>query len=173
MRSGRPPPDPTAEFGEWQHGWQHYASSSLEFHFPVVLAQSSAADQAHLRSHSCPAAGEMLCGAPSGPEFTFEGPGLHKNHQKPREDTQRERDKKSETGSEKGTPTLRNPPFGAPPFGAVHSHSLPQPCLHSLTANARVPLPALSLNTPGTWAHWCVSLFSNTTLFFFFLSRKQ
>ena len=55
LRSGcRPPPDPTAEFGEWQHGWQYDASSSLEFHFTetVVLAQSSAADQAHLRSHS-------------------------------------------------------------------------------------------------------------------------
>ena len=34
--------------------------------------------------------------------------------------------------------------------------------LHSLTANARVPLPAavfaLSQNTPRTWAHWCLSL---------------
>ena len=75
FRSGcRPPPDPTAEFGEWQHGWQYYASSSVEFHFrgTVVLAQSSAADQAHLRSHSGPTAGEVLCGAPSGPEFTLQ-----------------------------------------------------------------------------------------------------
>ena len=42
------------------------ASSSLQFHFrgTVVLGQSSAADQAHLRSHSGPAAGEVLCGAP-------------------------------------------------------------------------------------------------------------
>ena len=34
--------------------------------------------------------------------------------------------------------------------------------LHSLTAGARVPLPAavfdLSQNTRGTWAHWCLSL---------------
>ena len=34
--------------------------------------------------------------------------------------------------------------------------------LHSFTSGARVPLPAavfaLSQNTPGTWAHWCLSL---------------
>ena len=35
-------------------GWQSYASSALEFHFreTVVLLQSPAAHQAHLRSHS-------------------------------------------------------------------------------------------------------------------------
>ena len=38
----------------------------------MVLAPSSAADQAHLRFHSGPAAGEVLCGAPSGPEFTLQ-----------------------------------------------------------------------------------------------------
>ena len=55
LRSGaRPPPVERAEPGEWQHGWQYYASSSLEYHYreTVVLAQSAAADQAHLRSHS-------------------------------------------------------------------------------------------------------------------------
>ena len=75
LRAGcRQPPSPTFEFGEWQHGWQYHSSSSLEFHFlgTVVLAQSSAADQAHLRSHSGPAAGEVLCGAPTGPEFALQ-----------------------------------------------------------------------------------------------------
>ena len=51
LRAGaRPPPPTVAEPGEWQHGWQYYASSSLEHHFreTVVFAQSSAADLAHL-----------------------------------------------------------------------------------------------------------------------------
>ena len=45
-----------AEPGEWPHGWQYYASSSSEHTFwkNVVLDQSCAADQAHLRSHSGP-----------------------------------------------------------------------------------------------------------------------
>ena len=51
LRRGLRPRLPAAavEPGEWQHGWQHYASSSLEHHFweTVVLAQSCAADQAH------------------------------------------------------------------------------------------------------------------------------
>ena len=53
------------ELGEWQHGWQYYASSSLEFHFrgTIVLAQSSATDRAHLCSHSGPAASEV-CWSP-------------------------------------------------------------------------------------------------------------
>ena len=57
LRAGvRPPPENGAELGEWQHGWQYCASSSLESHFreTVVLPQSSAAHQAHLRSHSGP-----------------------------------------------------------------------------------------------------------------------
>ena len=34
LRDGvRPPPTTVAEPGEWQHGWQCYASSSLEHHF--------------------------------------------------------------------------------------------------------------------------------------------
>ena len=45
LRDGARPHDFVAEPGEWQHGWQHFASSSLEHHFreTVVLAQSSAA----------------------------------------------------------------------------------------------------------------------------------
>ena len=40
------------ELGEWHHGWQYYASSCSEYHYreTVVLVQSCAADQAHLRS---------------------------------------------------------------------------------------------------------------------------
>ena len=34
LRAGtRPTPASASEPGEWQHGWQYYASSSLEFHF--------------------------------------------------------------------------------------------------------------------------------------------
>ena len=59
------PPAAAVEPGEWQHGWQYYASSSLEHHHreAVVLAQSCAADQAHLRSHSGPCASLVLCGS--------------------------------------------------------------------------------------------------------------
>ena len=75
LRAGeRPPPPRSTEPGEWQHGWQFHASSSLEYHFreTVLLAQSCSADQAHLRSHSGPGAGEVLLGAPTGPEFRVE-----------------------------------------------------------------------------------------------------
>ena len=74
-RFHQPPPRPrSTEPGEWQHGWQHHASSSLEHHFreTVVLTQSCSADQAHLRSHSGPGTGEVLLGAPTGPEFRVE-----------------------------------------------------------------------------------------------------
>ena len=70
----RPLPVAQAEPGEWQHGWQYFASSSLELDFreTVVLVQLSAADQAHLRSHSGPGANEVLGTAPTKPEFTVE-----------------------------------------------------------------------------------------------------
>ena len=74
LQRGIRPQRPTAaiEPGEWQHGWQHYSSSSSEYHFreTVVLAQSCAADQAHLRSHSGPCASLVLRGSPASPEFT-------------------------------------------------------------------------------------------------------
>ena len=74
LRAGtRPTSVSASEPGEWQHGWQNYASSSLEFHFrgAVVFAQSSAADQAHLRSHSGGGASKVLCVNPTKPEFTM------------------------------------------------------------------------------------------------------
>ena len=74
VRAGRrPTPVLASEPGDWQHGWQYHASSSLENHFreAVVLAQSSAADQAHLRSHSGGGASEVLCVNPTSPEFTM------------------------------------------------------------------------------------------------------
>ena len=69
----RPPPPTIAKPGEWQHGWQYYASSSFEHHFreTAVFAPFSAADQAHLLSHAGPGASAILCGAPTSPEFTL------------------------------------------------------------------------------------------------------
>ena len=75
IRSGvRPEGHIHAEPGEWSHGWQYYASSSSEYNFRknVVLNQSCAAEQAHLRSHSGPGASDVLCGCPSKPEFRIE-----------------------------------------------------------------------------------------------------
>ena len=47
----RPLPMQTVEPGEWPHGWQYYASSASEHHFrgTVMLNQTCAANQAHLR----------------------------------------------------------------------------------------------------------------------------
>ena len=72
--SARPPPAEIAEPGEWQHGWQRCASSSLELHFTesIVAAQSSVVNQAHLRSHPGPGARAVLCGAPTGREFVLQ-----------------------------------------------------------------------------------------------------
>ena len=75
IRSGvRPEGHIHAEPGEWSHGWQYYASSSSEYNFRknVVLNQSCAAEQAHLRPHSGPGASDVLCGCPSKPEFRIE-----------------------------------------------------------------------------------------------------
>ena len=38
----------------------------------MIVAQSDAAEQAHLRSHGGPGASEVLCGAPVAPEFKVE-----------------------------------------------------------------------------------------------------
>ena len=67
----RPPPLLNADSGEWQHGWQCYAS--FRFRTPlretVVLDRSCAGDQAHLRSHSGPGVGAVFHGSPTRPEF--------------------------------------------------------------------------------------------------------
>ena len=42
----------------------------LQFRETVVLAQSCAADQAHLRSHSRAGASDVLCGCPTAPDHT-------------------------------------------------------------------------------------------------------
>ena len=70
----RPPPVHTVEPGEWAHGWQYHASSVSEYHFreTVVLPQSSASHQAHLRSHSGGGSSNVLHGCPTSPEFTVE-----------------------------------------------------------------------------------------------------
>ena len=75
LKEGLRPPQPaSSELGEWQHGWQFHASSPLEHHFreTVILAQSDAADRAHLRSHAGPGASEVLLGAPTAMEFKVE-----------------------------------------------------------------------------------------------------
>ena len=72
LQGGMRPPSPeNAEPGEWQHGWQYHASSTSEFHFreTVVIAQSCAVDQAHLRSRSGPCTSAVVRGAPTVLEF--------------------------------------------------------------------------------------------------------
>ena len=73
-RGKRPPLADSSELGEWQHGWQFHASSSSEHFFreTLVFAQSCAANQAHLRSHSGPGSSAVLFGCPTGPEFQVE-----------------------------------------------------------------------------------------------------
>ena len=62
------------EPGEWHHGWQYYASSCSEYPYreTVVLAESCAADQAHLRSHSGPGSANVFLGCPTGFEFKLQ-----------------------------------------------------------------------------------------------------
>ena len=63
-----------SEPGEWPHGWQYYASSASDTHYreTVVLTQSCAADQAHLRFYLGGGSGEVFCGCPTGPEFQIQ-----------------------------------------------------------------------------------------------------
>ena len=62
----RPPPY-FSEPGKWPHGWQYHASSASDTHY-----RESAADQAHLRSHSGGGSGEVFCGCPTAPEFQIQ-----------------------------------------------------------------------------------------------------
>ena len=55
LRDGkRPPENTTGEPGEWQHGWQYWASSVSDSYLrnTTMLSARSAASRAHLRSHS-------------------------------------------------------------------------------------------------------------------------
>ena len=72
LRDGsRHPQADTSEPGEWQHGWQYHASSSSERNFQksVVIAQSSAGDQAHLMWPCGTSASAVLLGCPTKCEF--------------------------------------------------------------------------------------------------------
>ena len=62
----------SSESGEWHHGWQYHASSSLEYHFreTLIVAESDAAEQA--LEVTGPGASEVLCGAPIASEFKVE-----------------------------------------------------------------------------------------------------
>ena len=65
-----------AEPGEWNHGWQHYASSTREHHFRRTVLPPSLGppQQAHLRSHSGRHSGAAVSGAPTATEFVIEPP---------------------------------------------------------------------------------------------------
>ena len=74
LRDGkRPPENTTGEPGEWQHGWQYWASSVSDSHFrkTTMLSVRSAASRAHLRSHSGLNAGAALAFAPTAPEYVI------------------------------------------------------------------------------------------------------
>ena len=66
-RGKRPPTNPSKEPGEWQHGWQHWASSASDriFRKSTMLSGQSASNRAHLRSHSTPNAGVVFAHAHS------------------------------------------------------------------------------------------------------------
>ena len=70
----RPPENTTGEPGEWQHGWQYWASSVSNSHFrqTAMLSVRSAASRAHLRSHSgLINAGAALALAPTAREYVI------------------------------------------------------------------------------------------------------
>ena len=69
------------EPSEWHHGWQYYTSSCSECNYreTVVLAQSCATDQAHLRSHSGPGSADVFLGCPTDWPGTKKTPRDKKN----------------------------------------------------------------------------------------------
>ena len=74
LRDGaRPEEHVVGEPGEWQHGWQYWASSISDSYFrkTSLLPVRPAASRAHLRSHSGPDAGAALACAPTAPEYTI------------------------------------------------------------------------------------------------------
>ena len=73
LRHGkRPPENLSRKPGEWQHGWQYWASSVSDTFFrkTSILSRCTAARGAHLRSHSGCDAGVVLAHAPTSPECT-------------------------------------------------------------------------------------------------------
>ena len=74
LRRGRRPPESASkEPGEWQHGWQYWASSVSDKHFRKItmLSGQTAANRAHLRSHSGRNAGVVFAHAPTAPEYVI------------------------------------------------------------------------------------------------------
>ena len=74
LRHGkRPPESTTGEPGEWNHGWQYWASSVSDSHFrkTTMLLARSAASRAHLRTHSGNNAGAALAHSPTSPEYVI------------------------------------------------------------------------------------------------------
>ena len=69
----RPPENLSKEPGAWQHGWQYWSSSVSDTHFRKILMLSgqTAANWAHLRSHSGRNAGVALAHAPTAWEYTI------------------------------------------------------------------------------------------------------
>ena len=71
LRHGkRPPENLSREPGEWQHGWQCWASSVSDTFFrkTSILSRCTAARRAHLRSHSGRNSGVVLAHAPTTPD---------------------------------------------------------------------------------------------------------
>ena len=74
LRDGaRPEENVVGEPGEWQHGWQYWASSVSDSFYrkTSLLPVRPAASRAHLRSHSGSNAGTALAHAPTSPEYTI------------------------------------------------------------------------------------------------------
>ena len=69
----RPDPSEARDPGEWQHGWQYWASSVTDSFFrkTTMLTSRPASRRAHLRSHSGRNAGIALAHAPTAPEYTI------------------------------------------------------------------------------------------------------
>ena len=69
----RPPENLSKEPGEWQHGWQCWCSfvADTSFRKSSMLSGQTAANQAHLLSHSRHNAGVALAYAPTAPKYVI------------------------------------------------------------------------------------------------------
>ena len=72
-RGKRPPENLSKDPGEWQHGWQFWSSSVADTSFrkSSMLSGQTAANWAHLRSHSGRNAGVALAYAPTAPKYVI------------------------------------------------------------------------------------------------------